>query len=171
MLQSLSTLQRQNPAGIFEAASDDPLLGFSGLLHFAGTISGSHALVIAPNGLDLMCSLLRQGCSAATTLRLAERPEHKAYDLVLAPQVAASIQVGRLVHQAQRALVPTGRFLAYVPNTAGDPEDDVCGLMVRTLRLAGFAAVRSRIVSDGLLIRADLAAREWVSATMDRMQA
>ncbi len=165
MLQSLSKLQLQNPTGFVEAASDDPLL------RFAGSISGSHALVIAPNGLDLMCSLLRQGCSAATTLRLAARPEPKAYDLVLAPQVTAAIQIGRLVYQAKRALVPTGRFLAYVPNTAGEPEDDVGGLMVRTLRLAGFASVLSKTLLDGLLIRADFAMQEWSRAMVSRRQA
>ncbi len=161
MLQSVPTSQLQHPvirAGFVETASDNPLI------QFAGSIGGSHALVIAPNGLDLMCSLLRQGCSAATMLRLADRPELKAYDLVLAPHVTSAVQIGRLVYQAKRAILPTGRFLAYVPNEADDPEDDVGGLLARTLRLAGFASVWSKIVLDGLAVRADVGLQEWPSA-------
>ncbi|WP_158744056.1 hypothetical protein [Acidisphaera sp. L21] len=153
MLQSVSTSQCLNPpvsASTAEAMSGDPLL------RFAGPVAGSHALVIAPNGLDLMCSLLRQGCVAVTALRPSERSDHETYDLVLAPRIASSAQIGRLIYQAKRALVPTGRFLAFVPTGPAEPDQDVAGLLVRSVRMGGFVAVQTRTVKDGLMLRADL---------------
>ncbi len=155
MLQSVPTSQSPSPAvsgGAAEASSvsGDPLLSF------AGPIAGSHALVIAANGLDLMCSLLRQGCAAATALRLSEHSDHETYDLVLAPRVVSSAQIGKLIHHAKRALVPTGRFLAFVPTASVDAGQDVAGLLVRSVRLAGFVAVQTRTLADGLLVRGDL---------------
>ena len=153
MLQSVPTSPFTNPAvpgSLAEVSSGDPLL------RFAGSIAGSHALVIAANGLDLMCKLLRQGCAAATALRLSERSDHETYDLVLAPQVVSSTQVGKLIHQARRALVPTGRFLAFVPAASVGMDPDIAGLLVRSVRLGGFVAVQTRSVAEGLLVRGDL---------------
>ena len=153
MLQSVPALQSPNQAGpgsLAGTSSGDPLL------RFAGLIAGSHALVIAANGLDLMCGLLRQGCVAATALRLSERSGHEAYDLVLAPRVVSSATIGKLVHQAKRALVPTGRFLAFVPTASAELDHDVAGLLVRSIKLGGFVAVQTKAVAGGLLVRADL---------------
>lgn len=135
--------------GLGETAAPDPLLAF------AGSVAGSHALVIAPNGLDLLCSLLRHGCTAATSQRLAERSEHEAYDLVFAPSVASAALVGRLICQVKRALVPTGRFLAFVPALVVD-HHDFGELLVRSMRLGGFAAVRTKETKEGILVRGDL---------------
>lgn len=128
----------------------DPLLGF------AGPVAGSNALVIASDGLDLLCRLLRHGCSAATMLRPAIRPEHESYDLVLAADVTDPAQIGWLVYQVKRALVPTGRFLAAIPAASLLSGEDIAGLLIRSLRLAGFVLVQSRTLRDGLLVRADL---------------
>ena len=145
--------QRPNQAvlsgGLGSNSSPDPLLAF------AGSVTGSHALVIAPNGLDLLCSLLRHGCAAATSLRPAERSDHEAYDLVIASGVVSTAWVGRLICQAKRALVPTGRFLAFVPATAPD-HAEVAELLVRSIHLAGFAAIETKTLKEGLLVRADL---------------
>ena len=149
MLQLVPT--PQTPAMVAaqgDGSSGDPLL------RFAGPVAGSHALVIAPNGLDLLCHLLRNGCAAAMALRLAERPEHETYDLVLAPRVGSAAQIGRLIYQAKRALVPTGRFIAFVPNDGSEP--DVAGLLLRSIRLGGFVSVQTKSLADGLLLRADL---------------
>ncbi len=153
MLQSIPSTQRQHPAiadGAAETSSEDPLLDF------AGPVAGSHALVISPNGLDLMCRLLRRGCAAATALRPSDRFDHESYDLVLAPRIVQPEQVGRLIFNAKRALVPTGRFLAFVPAGSADSEGDVAGLLQRSLKVGGFAAVRARTRQDGVLLRADL---------------
>ena len=150
MLQLVPTPRTQVPAivaALGDASSGDPLL------RFAGSIAGSHALVIAPNGLDLLCNLLRHGCAAAMALRLAERPDHEAYDLVLAPCVTSALQLGRLIYQAKRALVPTGRFIAFVPADSSDP--DLAGLLLRSVRLGGFVRVRTQTLPNGLLVRAD----------------
>jgi hypothetical protein len=135
--------------GLGETSTSDPLLTF------AGSVTGSHALVIAPNGLDLLCNLLRHGCAAATSQRLAERSEHEAYDLVFAPSVASAPLVARLICQAKRALVPTGRFLAFVPAMAIDHEE-VGALLVQSMRLGGFAAIQAKETQGGLLVRGDL---------------
>ena len=153
MLQSVPTSQPLNPGlsgCLAEPSSDDPLLDF------AGSIAGSHALVISPNGLDLMCRLLRRGCAAATTLRPSERFDHETYDLILAPRVVLPAQIGRLIFHAKRALVPTGRFLAFVPANPIDPDGDVAGHLQRSVKVGGFAAVQTREREDGMLLRADL---------------
>jgi hypothetical protein len=127
----------------------------SPLVRFAGSVAGSHALVIAPNGLDLLCSLLRHGCAAAASLRLAEHSDHEAYDLVFAPSVVSAACVGRLLCQAKRALVPTGRFLAFVPASAATHE--VIGqVLVGSMRAGGFTTIRAKRTLDGLLVRGDL---------------
>jgi hypothetical protein len=135
--------------GLGATAKSDPLLAF------AGAVTGSHALVIAPNGLNLLCSLLRHGCAAATSLRLAERCDHEAYDLVFAPSVTSTAPVARLICQAKRALVPTGRFLAFVPASALD-HHNLGEMLVQCMRLNGFAAVRCKATKDGRLVRGDL---------------
>ncbi len=152
MLHSVPTSPGPSPAvpgSLAETRSGE-------ILSFAGPIAGSHALVIAANGPELMCSLLRQGCAAATALRLSEHADHESYDLVLAPRVVSSAQIGKLIHQAKRALVPTGRFLAFVPAALAGSEQDVAGLLIRSVRLGGFVAVQTRPVQNGLLVRADL---------------
>ncbi len=161
MLQVVPVSQLHAVAGcnlVGEAGSGDPLLSF------AGPVVGSHALVLAANGLDLLCSLLRHGCAAATSLRPAERSDHESYDLVLVPCIASPAQIGKLIHQAKRALVPTGRFLAFVPTGDCDPAQDVAGLLVRSLRLAGFVMVQTRTTPDGLLVRSDLPMHGLASA-------
>ena len=139
--------------GLAEATSADPLLDF------AGPVAGAHALVISSDGLDLLCRLLRRGCAAATTLRPSERGDHESYDLVLAPQIVMPAQIGRLIFQAKRVLVPTGRFLAFVPATQVDPAGDVAGLLQRSVKVGGFTAVQTRMGRDGMLLRADLPMR------------
>ena len=135
--------------GLGDGTPADPLL------RFAGSVTGARALVIAPNGLDLLCSLLRHGCAAATALRLAEHSEHETYDLVFAPGLVSGALIARMIYQAKRALVPTGRFLALIPASAPD-HDELGTSLVRSLRLGAFAAIRTKTSNDGLLVRADL---------------
>ena len=153
MLQINPASRRQELPGRAASGAEspaDPLLGF------AGSIAGSHVLVIAPGDIELLCGLLRQGCVAATALHLAQRPEHESYDLVLVPRIVSPALVGRLIYQAKRALVPTGRFLGCIPAAAAQPEQDLGGLLIRSLRLSGFVLVQTRAVDAGLLVRADL---------------
>ena len=173
LLQLAATQPREVANGFGDPIVSDPLLGF------AGSITGSHALILAPHGpkhsdnaagqnqapelssgplrsakaLDLLCSLLRHGCAAATCLRLGERSEHEAYDLVFAPGIVSAALAGRIICQAKRALVPTGRFLALAPTPK---HQDLGALLVRSLRLAGFVAVHTKQAGQALLERADL---------------
>jgi hypothetical protein len=148
-----------------ETLADEPLL------RFAGPVGGSHALIIAANGADLLCGLLRRGCTEALLLRNAQKSDREAYDLVVAPRIVSATQVPQLIYQAKRALVPTGRFLAFVPAQSVQPEEDVAGLLVRSVRLGGFVAVQTKTLADGLLVRADLPMAGWLSAQPIRRQA
>ena len=112
-------------------------------------------LVIATNGLDLMCSLLRQGCAAATTLRPSERGDHEEYDLVLAPRMTLPAAVGAMTYQAKRALRPGGRFAAFAPTSSGSGSDTV-RLLVGSVSMAGFINVQIRLLRDGVLVRGTL---------------
>jgi len=127
-------------------ACDEPLLAF------AEPVAGAHALVVAERGSELLCSLIRRGCLAATSLRLAAKPEAGIYDLVVAPRVTSIDCPDRLVNQAARALVPTGRFIARVID---DRVGHVSVMLAHSLRLHGFTAVRTRIMSGETLVRAD----------------
>ena len=161
MLQSVSPSQSVNPAvsgSIAELSTSGPLL------RFAGPLAGSHALVIAANGLDLMCSLLRQGCVAATTLRPSERADHEEYDVVLAPRVALQAPIGALIYQAKRALRPGGRFVAFVPTSPYGDGGDTVRLLLGSVSMAGFVAVQIRLVRDGVLVRGTLPTRAMPAA-------
>ncbi len=140
--------------------SDDPLI------RFAGSVVGSHALIMAANGPDLLCDLLRHGCAAATSVRLAERVAHESYDLVIVPRMVAPEQVSWLVAQARRALGPAGRFLAFVPAASARHGHDtgaqaIDALLLRSLRLGGFVAVRVKRLANGSLVGADLPMHAW----------
>lgn len=156
MLQSVSTSQFLNPVvsgSLADMSASGPLL------RFAGSLAGSHALVIAADGLDLMCSLLRQGCVAATTLRPLERVDHEDYDLVLTPRVTLPAPIGALVYQAKRALRPGGRFVAFVPTSPRGAGGDTVRLLLGSVSMAGFIAVQIRLVRDGILVRGTLPTR------------
>ena len=156
MLQSVPTSHSLNLA-ISGSLADTSASG--PLLRFAGPLAGSHALVIATNGLDLMCSLLRQGCVAATTLRSSERADHEDYDLVLAPFVTLAAPIGALIYQAKRALRPGGRFVAFMPTSPYGAGGDPVRVLLGSVSMAGFIAVKLRIVPDGVLVRGTLPSR------------
>ncbi len=138
------------PAALLGALLEDP--AEDQLLHFAGDVAGSHALIVAAAGPDLICSLLRRGCLMATSLRLAEKPEGHCYDLVVAPAVASAERLDMIIRQANRALVPGGRIVARI---AGQPGGSLARVTVRLLRLNGFTAVRTRIMPGEALVRAE----------------
>ena len=152
MLQSVPTSQSPSPV----SGSLEDMSASGPLLRFAGPLEGSHALVIATNGLDLMCSLLRQGCAAATTLRPSERGDHEEYDLVLAPQMTLPAAVGAMTYQAKRALRAGGRFAAFAPTSSFGAGSDTVRLLVGSVSMAGFINVQIRLSRDGVLVRGTL---------------
>ncbi len=126
------------------------------LLRFVGPLEDAHVLLVTADGPELLCKLLRQGCASVTSLRASFRPERAAYDLVVIPQVAKPADIGQLIYCARRALVPTGRFITTIPMAMSGSNGDITGLLVRSLRMGGFAPPRSRPSKDGLIVRADL---------------
>ena len=127
-----------------DAAPLDPLL------RLAGELRDTRVLVVAEHGLDLMCTLIRRGCLAATALRIGDKPDAQDYDLVLVTRAAALSSPDTLIELARRALAPNGRLIAAVtPGTAAVA-------LARRLRLNGFIGLRSTQLPNLMLLRADL---------------
>jgi hypothetical protein len=148
MLQvaSSSPLPAALLARLPEDTAEDPLLSL------AGDVAGSHALIVAASGPDLLCCLLRRGCLMATSLRLAEKPEGHCYDLVVAPAVASAECLDKIIRQANRALMSGG---CLVMRVAGQPGSSLARITVRMLRLNGFTAISTRILPGEALVRAE----------------
>jgi hypothetical protein len=126
-----------------------------GLLEQVGPLAGAHVLVLGGRGAVLLGGLVRRGCLAATLLRRNEKPDSGGYDIVLVPHVADDECLDGLVHQARRALVPTGEFVARVD---GDATEFRALRLARRLRLNGLVAVRVAPLAGAALVRASLPA-------------
>jgi hypothetical protein len=138
----------------FASASPRPIPFFGPedpLLDFTGPVGGSHALVVGAKGSALLCALLRRGCLAATSLRPAERPDGRQYDLLIAPGIGSADCLDHLTAQAARALLPTGRLALRVLGRAGS---DLVQATLQMLRLHGFTDVQTVMTGGGTLIRA-----------------
>lgn len=133
-----------------EAAAADLLLGF------AGPVAGLSALIVAGREPDLLCSLVRHGCLAATSLRSAEHVDACTYDLVVTSQAAATDSPESLIRLARRALVPSGRLIARMVDGGGPVR--LAPRYTRLLKLNGFTDVRVKVLQGEILLRADLPA-------------
>jgi hypothetical protein len=132
-------------AGLQPDAPENDLL--DPLWRLAGDLRNARVLIVAEQGLDLMCGLIRRGCLAATVLRPGDKPDADNYDVVFVPLVASADDVIRL---ARRSLAPTGRLIA----DARDPK--AAAALARRLRLNGFSALHSIHLPDRILLRAGL---------------
>ena len=122
------------------------------LMDFIGGVSGCHALVIGCRSADLLCSLMQQGCSAATALRFEARPEAAAYDLAVAPWVTSAEWLDQAVDRAGRGLVPGGRFIACLVEGRAFCAEEL-------LQRRGFGSIRTRHLPGQVFVRARRAAR------------
>jgi hypothetical protein len=120
------------------------------LLRLAEEINSTRALILAENGLELMCTLIRHGCPTATAIRPGGKPDAGAYDLVVVPETSASSALDPLIRQIRRALAPNGRLIACVSGGR------VAAALARRLRLNGFSGLRSVHLPSRTLLRADL---------------
>lgn len=123
------------------------------LLHLAGDLKATRALIVADGSLDLMCGLIRCGCPAATTLRPGSKPDADDYDLVLVPNSGVLPSPDHVIRLARRSLSPNGRLIAGVTTASA------AGALARRLRLNGFVALRSAHLPGVTLLRADLRRR------------
>jgi hypothetical protein len=117
------------------------------LCRLAGDMRNIRMLIVADNGLDLMCGLIRRGCPAATVLRFGDKPDADDYNVVVVPHVTSADDVIRL---ARRSLAPNGRLIA------GVSDGTAAAALARRLRLNGFRALRSTHLSGMMLLSADL---------------
>jgi hypothetical protein len=120
------------------------------LWRLAGDLSNARTLIVARQGLDLMCGLIRRGCLAATVLRPGDKPDSNDYDLVVVPLVAALPSADAVIRLARQALAPNGRLIAGVSNTRA------AVALVRRLRLNGFSTLQSTHLSGFVLLHAGL---------------
>jgi len=117
------------------------------LWRLAGDLRNARVLIVAEQGLDLMCGLIRRGCPAATVLRAGDKPDANDYDVVLVPRVTALPSSDAVIRLARRSLAPNGRLIAGARDV---------GALARRLRLNGFSALRSSHLPGLTLLRADL---------------
>jgi hypothetical protein len=119
------------------------------LLQLAGEVRNEHALIIGPNSLDLMCALIRRGVADATLLRQGVRPERATADLAVATEIASTEQALSVMAHARRALTASGRLIL---RTTAEPTGRLAQRVAETLRLQGFAAVRTRRTGERTLV-------------------
>lgn len=123
------------------------------LIAFADAGRDSRVTLLGSNTLGLLCALLRQGHANASAMRLGDRPPCGAADVVLVPHVESPDQLKRAIVQAQRQLVPLGTLALHL---SSGPNAELLRQAVHLLMLHGFGLVRNRVLSGGVLVRAEL---------------
>ena len=128
-----------------------PALVDDALLLWAEPLEGSRVLVVGHGALDLVCGLIRRGCTAATEIQANGRlaPDADSADLVLAPAIEALPDGRAAIGWAARALVMGGRIALR----------DVTGhhwpALATLLRTYGFCQVRTHTRPDGVVVTAE----------------
>jgi hypothetical protein len=120
------------------------------LWRLAGDLSNARTLIVAKQGLDLMCGLIRRGCPAATVLRPGDKPDANDYDLVVVPLVTALPSADAVIRLARGSLAANGRLVA------GVSDAKAAAALARRLRLNGFSSLQSMHLPGRVLLRAGL---------------
>jgi hypothetical protein len=141
---------RARPLETAPAVSANPA---SALLQLAGEVRGKRVVIFSSGALNIMCSMLRKGAATATLLRQGVRPERQTADLAIAIEIGSPDRIASAIDHARRALATSGRVILV---TTGDPTRRLAQAATRTLRLHGFAAVRSQTVGDRALVTGEL---------------
>lgn len=118
-----------------------------------GDVSDEEILVIASNGLDVTCDLIRRGARSVTLMRSGTRPEAKSATMVVVPEAPSLEWLACVLGHAQRALLPTGRLVLRL-RCAGR---QLAAQVTRMLRVQGYTAVVTRQAGDELLVSAQVA--------------
>ena len=122
------------------------------LLDCIGDVSGTHALILSDDGLELMCTLLQHGCAAATILRGNDCVEPRTADLVVVPHATSTGAIEQAIKQAGRAMLPHGRIVLRVDS---DLSGWVTFTAARLLRAQQFSAIRMRTLHSCTLVTAE----------------
>ncbi len=118
-----------------------------------GDVSDEEILVIASNGLDVTCDLIRRGARSVTLMRSGSRPEAQSATLVVIPEVPSLEWLTCVLGHAHRALLPTGRLVLRL-RCAGR---QLAAQVTRMLRVHGYTAVVARQAGNELLVNAQVA--------------
>jgi hypothetical protein len=140
---------------LLESYGPDHALGTAeaALIAFADAGLDSRVTLLGSHTLDLLCALLRQGHVSASAMRLSDRPPSGTADVVLVPYVGSPDHLARAIVQARRQLVPFGTLALHL---SGSPDAGLLRQAGQLLTLHGFGLVRRRVVSDEVLVRAEL---------------
>lgn len=122
------------------------------LLDWAEPLQGARVLVVGHGALDLICGLIRRGCTAATEIQAHCRlaPDADSADLMLVPHVESLADGRAAIGWAVRALVMGGR-IAVRDASGGRLRPELAAL----LRTYGFCRVRTHARPDGVVLTAE----------------
>lgn len=124
------------------------------LLDCIEALQPHRVLVLGEDTLEILCTLIRLGCEAATSVLPWERPEAASADLATAATPRLRSNLVQLIWQARRALVPQGWMVLQVHGTADGPRTQHAS---RLLREAGFGDVRTIAHAPTTIVVARLA--------------
>lgn len=123
------------------------------LLRLADPRTDSRVSLIGPNTLELLCALLRQGCTDLLATRVCDWPQANSADVAVVAHVVSPDCLARAVAHARRILAPLGTVVVQV---AAGPADALVRQADQLLLLHGFDAARLREVAGQTLLRAEL---------------
>ncbi len=127
------------------------------LLDCLDVTDDDHVLLVGDDTLDLMCALLRRGCSAVTEMRPQDGVRPERVELVVAPGVADIATARHVLALARRALAPhgvgRGRLVLRIPHSG---DHTLSRAVAQALRAEGFDRPRRRPLADALVLIAEL---------------
>lgn len=124
----------------------------SALLDGVGPTTRKRVLTLGEDTLEVLCALIRRGCTEAAELRLDDRPEAQSAHVVLVPHITSVNEARRAIAQAKRALVTHGRIIIRV---ASNPPSQVALDSACLLRNEGFSMVRMRALPQQVFLSAE----------------
>jgi hypothetical protein len=131
-----------------------PSLGLDAdLLQLADHLRGERVLIIGAGALELLCAVLRRGAKEASLMRLGTRPEEHSADLAIVTEGGRGDRALAAITSAERALTCAGRIILHL---GADPAQPLSNMIVRTLRMHGFSAVRVHHLGNQAVVTGSL---------------
>jgi len=121
----------------------------SALLQLAGPLRGERVLIIGAGALELLCAALHRGATKASLIRQGTSPEERSADLVIVTEAENPARARDAIFRADRALAGSGRIILHI---GLDPAQHVLNVIVQTLRMRGFPAVRLRHIGNHAVV-------------------
>lgn len=123
-----------------------PDAGNDALFAAVGLVDGLHVLVIGGVGLEVLCGLIRRGCTAAAEIPLTDRcTGAEPADIAILPRLTSLAEAASAMVLAARLVLPGGRLV--LRDGTGRLARAIAALLPRH----GFSAPR-RIVDGGQVL-------------------